>query len=121
MSTAFHGQGLTGVELLDGGGGGDAVLGDVEVELAGRPRVDDEALVVGVGLEGHAVDEVEVHDLLGVLADVVLDTPPAFSTVLEPSSAENLGLDSLTMPSSANLSLSQSLQKPQPRMPPSSP
>ena len=64
---------LTGVELLDGGGGGDAVLGDVEVELASRPRVDDEALVVGVGLEGHAVDEVEVHDLLGVLADVVLD------------------------------------------------
>jgi len=64
---------LAGVELLDGGGRGEGVLGDVEVELAEGPAVDDEALVLAVGDEGLAGDEVEDHVLLGVLGDVVLD------------------------------------------------
>jgi len=64
---------LAGIELLDGGGRGEGVLGDVEVELAEGPAVDDEALVLAVGDEGLARDEVEDHVLLGVLGDVVLD------------------------------------------------
>ena len=64
---------LAGVELLDGGSRGEGVLGDVEVELAEGPAVDDEALVLAVWHEGFVGAKVEDDVLLRVLGDVVLD------------------------------------------------
>ena len=60
-------------ELLDGDRGGDEVLGDVKVELGSGPGIDDEALVIVVGLKSFSFDEVDVYNLLGVSTVVVLD------------------------------------------------